>query len=87
MEGDPYALMRQIANGPGTHFGPRRRRPERTQDSLHRQQDPRCTHPPSTSYQMRLLLLPVSDLKIPPERQRKGLGGEDEKKSTMSYSN
>jgi hypothetical protein len=21
MEGDAYALMRQIANGPGTHFG------------------------------------------------------------------
>src|SRR3954451_21196519 len=34
---------------------------------------------------MRLLLLPITDLKIPPERQRKGLGGEDEKKSQVSF--
>src|SRR5436190_5267284 len=34
---------------------------------------------------MRLLLLPITDLQMTEERQRKGLGGEDEKKSQVSF--
>jgi len=34
---------------------------------------------------MRLLLLPITEVKIPDERQRKGLGGDDEKKSQVSF--
>lgn len=34
---------------------------------------------------MRLLLLPIPEIKIPEDRQRRGLGGEDEKKSQLSF--
>lgn len=34
---------------------------------------------------MRLLLLPISDIKIPEDRQRQGLGGDDEKKGQLSF--
>src|SRR3982751_3339812 len=41
--------------------------------------------PPSRNFQMRLLLLPIPEIKIPEDRQRRGLGGEDEKKSQLSF--
>lgn len=34
---------------------------------------------------MKLLHLPISEIKVPEDRQRKGLGGDDEKKSQASF--